>query len=222
MAGKWVCDFMGGVSRVYYRDGVFQAYIGGMVLLELVRWLFGIAIIFVATESALSMDRQSGLFSAVRYESRSRWWRRHFLFCFLTGAAAAVCYWMILHALDLVLKQPVDFFASEYLIAILWLGHMLTLVALLCLLDATRLSGMAPVILLATEVFTIGLSFSFWAFAKFMFGTWGMYVESRHLDPVNGFSDIPVLLIEGGIIALSYIGGLQWIRRTDWNYSGKI
>jgi len=219
MAGKLVYDFLGGIRFIYY-NSVYDRY--EISLGQVARWLFGFALAFLVMGVVVIRKRQIGMYTVVRYKNKRSWWKQHFLSCVLSGFAAALVYWMILHILDRGLELAAEEPVHEVLILLLWLAHVLIMLCVYCFLDQTALSKFSAVILLMTETLTLVAAFFcclyFVNLSKFMFGTWGMYMQSKWADSVNGFSVLPVLLTECGMMALCFFAGLWWIRRKDWDY----
>lgn len=219
MAGKLVYDFLSGIRFIYY-NSVYDRY--EISLGAIARWLFGFALAFLVMSVVVMRKRQIGMYTVVRYKKKRLWWKHHFLSCVLSGLAAALGYWMILHILDRSLGLAAGEPVQEVLILFLWLAHVLVMLCMYCFLDQTALSKFAAVILLMTETLTLVAAFFcclyFVNISKFMFGTWGMYMQSTWADAVNGFSVLPVLLAECGMMALSFFAGLWRMRRKDWDY----
>jgi len=219
MAGKLVYDFLGGIRFISY-NSVYDRY--EISLGAVARWLFGFALAFLVMGVVVTGKRQIGMYTVVRHKNKRSWWKRHFLSCVLSGLAAALVYWMVLHILDRSLGLAAGEPVQEALILLLWLAHILIMLCMYCFLDQTALSGLAAVILLMTEALTLVIAFFcclyFVDISKFLFGTWGMYMQSKWTDAVNGFPVLPVLFTECGMMALSFLAGLWRMRRRDWDY----
>lgn len=219
MAGKLVYDFLSGIRFIYYNSAYDRYEIS---LGSLARWLFGFALTFLAVGAVTAGKRQIGMYTVVRHKNKRSWWKHHFLSCVFSGLAAALFYWMVLHILDrslgLAAREPVQ----EALILLLWLAHVLIMLCMYCFLDQTVLWKFAAVILLMAEALTLVIAFFsclyFRNISKFMFGAWGMYMQSKWGDAVDGFSVLPVLFTECSMMVLSFLAGLWWTHRKDWDY----
>jgi len=219
MAGKLVYDFLSGIRFIYY-NSAYERY--EISLGQIARWLFGFALIFLVVGAVITGKRQIGMYTVVRHPNKRSWWQHHFLSCVLSGLVAAVFYWMVLYILDRSLWLDAGEPVRETMILLLWLTHVLLMLCMYCFLDQTPLSKLAAVILLMAEALTLVIAFFFCLYfvniSKFMFGTWGMYMQSKWADAVNGFSVFPVLLTECGMMALSFFAGLWRMHRKDWDY----
>ena len=73
--------------------------------------------------------------------------------------------------------------------------------------EAMNVKKLIPSILLLLEGLTFLGGYRIKGIAHFMFGTWGMYVQSSLYDGVYGFSIMMVLAAEVLIIAVCYLLG---------------
>ena len=110
--------------------------------------------------------------------------------------------------------------AEGALILVLWLVHMEVLVSLLCLLDITELRGIAPALLSLIELLTFSVGFFNWWLAKFMFGNWGMYVQSNKVETEYGFSPAVVIILECVLIMTVWKSGTVLIKQRERIWDG--
>lgn len=204
MRGSMVYDFLGGIEYPGYMQ---------IPLVPLGRWLLGLALILFIAGVWLGERRSISILEQVRYGSRKRWWNAQFWKVFLVGAAGCLCYRLFMGSLDYWFQLPRLEVSKGMLLLILWLVHMEVLVSLLCILDTTQLRGIAPAFLSLIELLTFSIGFFNWGLAKFMFGNWGMYVQSNKVEPEYGFSPSVVLVLECLLIVAAWKGGMALIGR---------
>ena len=89
-------------------------------------------------------------------------------------------------------------------IFVLWAVHTMTLSALFLFLETLRIKKMIPAGLLLLEGLTFLSGFRIRKSARFMFGVWGMYVQSNLYEDMYGFSIISVIIVQGTIIIACY------------------
>lgn len=211
MEKGFVYDYLAGVEFA----GPESIYFGRIPLIPLGRWLMGVALVLFIAGIYLERRRQISLFEIVRFGKRGRWWNAKFLNLFPTAAAECFCYVFCLKGLDLILHSPKRRGTEEMLILLLWLIHMMTLAGIFCLLDLTSFRRMAPAFLLVTEVSTYTVGFYWWDLSKFMFGNWGMYVQSSRAEKVYGFSPAAVVFLECLMIAGTWKAGATLSERRE-------
>lgn len=208
----FVYDYLAGIEF----PGVGSIYFGRIPLISLGRWLLGVAVILFVTGIYLSRRRQIALLEMVRFGGRKSWWSAQFRELFLTGVSACFCYALCMKGLDLLRHSPKLQGVEELLILLLWLVHMMTLSSIFCLLDLTAFRQIAPAFLFVTEVSTYTVGFYWWNLSKFMFGNWGMYVQSSRVEDVYGFSPGAVMVLECLMIAAARkIGAVVIEKRED-------
>ena len=84
----------------------------------------------------------------------------------------------------------------------------MALSALFLFLETLRIKKMIPAALLLLEGFTFLNGFHFRKSARFMFGSWGMYVQSNLYEDMYGFSVISVIIVQAIIMIVCYwLGG---------------
>lgn len=206
MRGSMVYDFLGGIEHPGYMQ---------IPLIPLGRWLLGLVFILFVAGIWLGEKRSIAVLEQVRYGSRKRWWNAQFWRTFQVGAAGCLGYGACMLGLDCwfhLLGWEVTEWA---LILVLWMVHMEVMVSLLCLLDITKERGIAPALLSMTEVLTFSAGFFNWGLAKYMFGNWGMYVQSNRIEPEYGFSPPVVLVLECLLIMAAWKSGMALIRRRE-------
>lgn len=92
---------------------------------------------------------------------------------------------------------------------------MLTLASIYCLLDLTAFRNLAPAFLFVTEVSTYTVGFYWWNLSKYMFGNWGMYLQSDRVEKIYGFSPMAVMLSECMMIIAVWKAGEVLLERKD-------
>ena len=211
MENGFVYDYLAGVE--FPNSG--SIYFGQIPLIPLGRWLMGLAVILFVTGVYLNRRRQIALFEMVRLGGRKSWWNAQFLNLFPVGLAGCLCYGFCMKGLDLFLHLPQAQGIEEILILLLWMVHMITLASILCLLDLTGFRHIAPAFLFVTEVSTYTVGFYRWNLSKFMFGNWGMYVQSNRVEKVYGFSPAAVVFFECLMIAGVWKAGATLSERRE-------
>lgn len=179
-----------------FLGGIADSGLGGIPLIPLGRWLLGLSVVLFAAGIFLGGKRKIALLEQVRFGSRRHWWNAQFgglLFC---GAAACLFYECVIQGADTLLHLPWPEEMDGGLVLILWLVHMETLVGAFGLLDITKFGRFAPAILFLLEVLTFVTGVFFRGISKYMFGTWGMYVQSSRVRAADGFSPAAVLVLE--------------------------
>lgn len=168
-------------------------------------WLFPIGIYLLVIGFRLGMDTQNRRFVIVRCGWIQKWWKHFFLRNLLNGVFTAISL--------LTLGELIDLFAFHLLIGdlkelsvifVLWIVHATTLSALFLFLETLRIKKIIPAGLLLLEGLTFLSGFHFRKSAKFMFGVWGMYVQSNLYEDTYGFSVISVMIVQFTIIIVCY------------------
>lgn len=211
MRGSMVYDFLGGIEYSDYLQ---------IPLIPLGRWLLGLALILFIAGVWLGEKRSISVLEQVRYGSRRCWWNAQFWKVFLVGALGCLGYRLLMGSLDHWFHLPKLEAAEGTLILILWLVHMEVLVSMLCLLDITELREIAPAFISLIELLTFSIGFFNWGLAKFMFGSWGMYVQSNKVEPEYGFSPAVVLILECLLVMAVWKSGTILIKRRERIWDG--
>lgn len=172
-------------------------------------WLFPIGIYLLVLGFGLGMDKQNRRFVIVRYGWIQKWWNRIFLRNLLKGGFAAVGLLTLFKIIDLFVLQMFTGNRKEIsVIFVLWTVHAMTLSALFLFLETLRIKKMIPAGLLLLEGLTFLSGFHFRKSARFMFGVWGMCVQSNLYEDMYGFSIISVMIVQITIIIVCYwLGG---------------
>ena len=174
-------------------------------LVPLGRWLFPIGIYLLVIGFRLGMDKQNRRFVIVRCGRIQKWWRHYFLINLLNGVIAAVSLLTLFKMIDLFALHMFTGNLKEIsVIFILWTVHAMTLSALFLLLHTLSMKKMIPAGLLLLEGLTFLSGFHFRKSARFMFGVWGMYVQSNLYKDMYGFSIISVMIVQVTIIIVCY------------------
>ena len=172
-------------------------------------WLFPIGIYLLIIGFRLGMDKQNKRFVVVRCGSTQKWWKHIFLRNLLNGVFAAVSLLALFQMVDLFAFQAFTGNLKEIsVIFVLWTVHAMALSALFLFLETLRIKKMIPTMLLLLEGFTFLSGFHFRKSARFMFGVWGMYVQSDLYEGMYGFSIISVIIVQAIIMIVCYwLGG---------------
>lgn len=185
-------------------------------LIPLGRWLFPIGIYLLIMSFWFGTDRQNRRFVLVRYGRIQRWWRHYFLGSLHNGVFAAVCLPALFWIIDLPALQRFDGNRKEIsAIFVLWTVHAVTLSALFLLLESLNVKKAIPSVILLFEGFTFLGGFYFRRYARFLFGMWGMYVQSNLYEEMYGFSVRNVMIAQGMIIMACYLLGSHWLRKRE-------
>ena len=189
--------------------GVSMDEMDTLPLVPLGCWLFPIGIYLLVLGFGLGMDKQNRRFVIVRYGWIQKWWNRVFLKNLLKGGFAAVGLLTLFKIIDLFVLQMFTGNRKEIsVIFVLWTVHTMTLSALFLFLETLRIKKMIPAGLLLLEGLTFLSGFHFRKSARFMFGVWGMYVQSNLYEDMYGFSIISVIIVQITIVVACYwIGG---------------
>lgn len=168
-------------------------------------WLFPIGIYLLIIGFRLGRDKQNRCFVIVRWGWIRKWWKHFFLKNLLNGVFAAVSLLTLFKMIDLFALHMFTGNLKEIsVIFILWTVHAMTLSALFLLLHTLSMKKMIPAGLLLLEGLTFLSGFHFRKSARFMFGVWGMYVQSNLYKDMYGFSIISVMIVQVTIIIVCY------------------
>lgn len=168
-------------------------------------WLFPIGIYLLVIGFRLGMDKQNRRFVMVRCGWIQKWWKHYFLRNLLHGVFAAVCLLALFQMIDLYALQMFTGNLEEIsVIFVLWTVHAMTLSALFLLMETLSIQKFIPAVILLLEGLTFLSGFQFRKSAKFMFGVWGMYVQSTLQEGMYGFSMISVMIVQVIIIIVCY------------------
>ena len=213
MVEGFVYDYLAGIEFPAWGS----MYSGVIPLIPLGRWLMGIAVILFITGIYLSRRRQIFLLETARLGGRKNWWNVQFWNLFLVGTAGCFCYALCMKGLNFFLHLQGVRGMEEILILLLWLVHMMTLASIFCLLDLTAFWQPAAAFLFVTEVSTYTVGFYRWNLSKFMFGNWGMYVQSTRVEKTYGFSPAAVMLLQCVMIVVIWkLGGVLLEKKDNF------
>ena len=207
MEKGFVYDYLAGIEF----PGFGSIYFGRIPLVPLGRWLMGVAVIFFIAGIYLNRRRRILLFEMVRFGGR----KPQFWDLFPAAAAGCFGYAFCMMGLDFFRHTPKTQGLEEILILLLWLVHMMTLISIFCLLDQTASRHLAPAFLFVTEVSTYVVGFYRCNLSKYMFGNWGMYVQSSRVEKVYGFSPAAVMLFECLMITGVWRLGVVLVENRD-------
>lgn len=179
-------------------------------------WLFPIGIYLLIIAFRFGMDKQNRRFVIVRCGWIQKWWKHFFLRNLLNGVFAAVGLLALFKMIDLFALQMFTGNLKEIsAIFILWTVHAMTLSALFLLMEILRIKKLIPAGLLLLEGLTFLNGFRFRKSARFMFGVWGMYVQSNLYEDMYGFSMISVMIAQVIIIMVCYRFGSYLLKGKE-------
>ena len=196
-----ILNFFGGVSQ----DGTSWMIDFDKVLLELARWLLPIGICLLAEGVWFEKWRKIEQLSCYRYETVNMWWKQKFVKSLLNGIFVAAFFLVIAMVVDTM--SAVSFSDQVWKVLVLWLAHIMTIISFFLILDLTNLRRLTPAILLLLEGCTFLVGFKFVRAARFMYGMWGMYFQSKWYYGETGVSVFTSLIAEGILLVLSYLAG---------------
>lgn len=179
-------------------------------------WLFPIGIYLLIIGFRFGMDKQNRRFVMVRCGWIQKWWKHHFLRSLLYGGFAAGSLLTFFKIIDLFALQMFTGNLKETsTIFVLWTVHAMTLSVLFLLLETLKIKKMIPAVILLLEGLTFLSGFRFKESAKFMFGSWGMYVQSNLYEDMYGFSIISVIIVQVTIIMVCYLLGSYLLKGKE-------
>ena len=194
-------SFFGGVSQ----DGSSWMIDFDKVLLELARWLLPIGVCLLAEGVCLEEWGKIEPLSCYRYETVNMWWRKKFVKSLLNGLAVAVVLLVAAIAVDVICTAGLS--GEVWKAVVVWFAHIMTLMSFFAVLDLTKLRRIAPTILLLLEGFTFLVGFQSMGAARFMYGMWGMYFQSRWHYVETGVPVSISLMAESVLLVFSYVAG---------------
>lgn len=193
--------------------GVPMDETGTFPLVPLGYWLFPTGIYLLVIGFLLGMDKQNRSFVIVRCRWIQKWWKHVFLRNLFHGAVAAVCLLTLFEMIDLFALHMMPGNQKEItVIFVLWTVHAMTLSALFLFLTNFKDEKLIPAGLLLFEGLTFLSGFRFRKAARFMFGVWGMYVQSNLYEDMYGFSMISVMISQVTIIMVCYWLGSYFLK----------
>ncbi len=179
-------------------------------------WLFPIGIYLLIIGFRFGMDKQNRRFVMVRCGWIQKWWKHHFLRSLLYGVFIAGSLLTVFKIIDLFVLQMFTGNLKEIsTIFVLWTVHAMTLSVLFLLLETLKIKKMIPAVILLLEGLTFLSGFRFKESAKFMFGSWGMYVQSNLYEDMYGFSIISVIIVQVTIIMVCYLLGSYLLKGKE-------
>ena len=204
-----VFRFFGGVSQ----DGFDWAVDFDRVLFELARWLLPIGICLLAEGICLEKWKKIEPLSRCRYETVSLWWRRKYAGSLLYGIAVAAVLFLAAMAVDMVGNGRLS--GEVWKVFLLWFVHISTTLSFFLVLDLTKLRRLAPAGLLLLEGITFLAGFQSVRTARFMFGMWGMYFQSRWHYGETGIPMASSLIMEAVLLITGYLAGKKLLKMAS-------
>ncbi len=174
-------------------------------LIPLGYWLFPTGLYLLVTGFWHGRDKQNRRFVIVRCGRIQKWWKHFFMRNLFHGLFAAVGLLTLFRIIDLSALQMFTGNLKEIsLIFVLWTVHAMTLSAVFLFLEVLKVKKLIPAGLLLLEGLTFLSGFHFRKSARFMFGVWGMYVQSNLYEDLYGFSVINVIIVQVIIMTVCY------------------
>lgn len=207
MEQSMVLKFFGGVSQ----DASSLAVDFEKVLRELAAWLLPIGVCLLAEGLRLEKWRKIETLASYRYVTVKKWWRRKFAGIMRNGVLTAAVMFIMAMAADIVNDGKLS--DKSLNVFFLWLVHMILTMTFFLMLDLTGVRKLAPAILLLSEGGTFLVGFSNTRIARFMYGMWGMYFQSKWYFEETGVSVLSSILFEMALIALVYLAGGIFLER---------
>lgn len=196
--------------------GVPMNEISTFPLVPLGRWLFSTGIYLLMICFLFSKDKQNRRFVMIRYGWIQKWWKHHFLKNLMNAALAAVSLLTLFKIIDLFILQTLTGNLKEtFVIFVLWTVHAMVLSALFLFMEISKVKKTLPAAILLLEGLTFLIGFRFRMCARFMFGTWGMYVQSNLYEGLYGFSIISITIVQATIIIICYWLGSYFLKRKE-------
>ncbi len=177
-------------------------------LVPLGRWLFTIGMYLLVISFLSGRMKQNRQFVMIRYGWIQKWWKHHFLRNLLGGVLSAMVLLGVFQSIDLfIMQNRAGSMKETAMVVLLWTVHGITLLALFLFMETINMEKIIPAAILLLEGLTFLIGYRYKWFARFMFGSWGMYVQSNLYENVYGFSVISVIAVQAVIIAGCYLLG---------------
>lgn len=168
-------------------------------------WLFPVGIYLLAIGFRFGMEKQNIRFVIIRCGCIQKWWKHFFFRNLLNGLFTAVSLLALFKMIGLfALQMHTGNLKEISVIFVLWTVHAMALSALFLFWEILRIKKMIPAGLLLLEGLTFLCGSHFRESARFMFGVWGMYVQSNFYEDMYGFSIISVMSVQATIIIVCY------------------
>ncbi|MDE7423259.1 MAG: hypothetical protein K2N51_06165 [Lachnospiraceae bacterium] len=184
-----------------------EEIIGKVPLLPFGRWLFPIGVYLLIAGSYIEKRRNNDVLVCYRYGSRKCWWNNRFWKGLAYGIPLALLVMLPMIGIDMLFYGITNTMAEIVLMMGLWTLHIISMLALFLGLDLQKEKRGVPAILLLLEGITILIGYSHRKIAHFMYGMWGMYVQSNLYDNVNGFTVSRILFMEVLLIVIIWLCG---------------
>lgn len=204
--------------NIFYRffAGIPMGETDTFPLIPLGCWFFPIGIYLLMIGSYLGMDRKNRHFVMIRYGRIQKWWKNYFVKNMLYGGLATVALLFLGEMIELLVSKHLSGDLKEVFgIFVLWTVHGMMFLALFLILETTNVRKMVPSILLLLEGMTFLYGYRNKMTARFMFGTWGMYVQSDFYDHTYGFPIVCVIAVQVLCIAGCYLLGNYMLKRKE-------
>lgn len=177
-------------------------------LVPLGRWLFTIGMYLLVISFLSGRMKQNRQFVMIRYGWIQKWWNHHFLKNLLGGVLLAMVLLGVFQSIDLfIMQNRAGSMKETAMVVLLWTVHGITLSALFLFMETINMEKSIPAALLLLEGVTFLSGYRLREISCFMFGSWGMYVQSNLYENVYGFSVISVIAVQAVIIAGCYLMG---------------
>lgn len=181
--------------------------LGKVPLLAFGRWFFPIGVYLLIAGSHIEKRRDNETFVCYRYGSRKRWWTNWFWKELVYGVLLAILVMLPIIGMDIAFSRANNKVYEIISMMGLWILHIISMLALFLGLDMKKEKRAVPAALLLLEGMTILIGCSHRKIVHFMYGIWGMYVQSNLYDNTNGFMAGRIILIEVLLIVISWMLG---------------
>ncbi|MCM1181531.1 MAG: hypothetical protein NC347_14855 [Clostridium sp.] len=178
------------------------------------RWFLQIGVFLLAMGYCAERNDEIGTLSWYRYGTVLNWWKNRFLKGFISGVQKAVLLLFAVFVCDLGFGRASVFFMEENMkISVFWMFHIISLIALFLLFDLIFDKRFILAALLLFEGVTFILGYRIKAISHFMYGMWGMYLQSNWYE-TGGFQAEMVILAELLLLVASYYAGRIYLKKS--------
>ncbi|MDE7311875.1 MAG: hypothetical protein K2N87_09735 [Eubacterium sp.] len=182
-------------------------------LLRFGQWLLPVGIFLLAVGFDKERDGKAEMLSLYRYGTVPGWWKRHFGKGVTAGIKTAGLLLFLVLACDIAMGN-LFVLSAELLakISILWLFHSASMAALFALLDLFPIRRFAPGAIFLLEGVTFIIGSRFRAVSCWMYGMWGMYLQSSFCE-TGGFPAGGILAAEAAFSAAGFWIGREYLKK---------
>lgn len=191
--------------------GISSETFDAIPLIPFGRWLLPVGAFLLIVGYCMERNKKIEMFSCYRYGSVLNWWKNRFWKGILSGAGKAGFFLVVVFVCDLALGNAMVLKNENLKIGVLWILHMICLNALFLVLDLLYIRHFVPASLLLLEGVTFMLGYRIKWIANFMYGTWGMYLQSSWYE-TGGFQVEIVFAAELLLVMSGYYAGKIYLK----------